>query len=69
MRGKLLEALLVLFIWVLLIVFIIYDTPKYTRISVSPSYWHWLDEHYPREDTAHYQTPPASTGDFYYGGK
>lgn len=55
-----LEVLLVLFIWVLLVAFVLYDTPKVTEAptqptaTVSPSYWHWLDENYPAEDTAHY---------------
>ena len=77
MRPRLLEFLLVLFIWALLFAFILYDTPKMPeKVIESPSYWHWLDENYPREDTAHYfpapsETPsgtPASAGDFYYGG-
>ena len=70
MRGRLLELLLVLLIWGLLMAFIIYDTPKITNAaeSLSPSYWHWLDENYPTEDTAHYMTTPAAAGDFYCGG-
>ena len=68
MRPRLLELLLVLLIWGLLAAFIIYDTPKIAPAVESPSYWHWLDEMYPVEDTAHYQTTPASAGDFYYGG-
>jgi len=27
---------------------------KVEPVEESPSYWHWLDEHSPREDTAHY---------------
>lgn len=59
MRYRLLELLLVLLIWGLLIAFIIYDTPKITHVAESPSYWHWLDENYPREYTAHYLPTPG----------
>ena len=68
MRCRLLELLIVLVIWALLFAFIIYDTPKVERLAESPSYWHYLDEICPLEDSAHYQSTPASAGDFYYGG-
>ena len=69
MRGRLIEVLLVVLIWGLLMAFIIYDTPQIPqKIVESPSYWHYLDEICPVEDTAHYQSTPASAGDFYYGG-
>ena len=51
------EALLVLVIWAGLVAFILRDTPmlvRAARAAVSPSWWHYLDEIEPREDTAHY---------------
>ena len=58
MRGPpyLLEAIVTLIIWVLLMAFIIHDTPRIAdaaRVTPSPSYWHILDELDPREDTLH----------------
>lgn len=32
------------------------EPPAGPAPTVSPSYWHWLDELAPREDTAHYIT-------------
>lgn len=70
MRHGLLETMLVLLIiWIVILIFIIHDTPMIHTIAESRSYWSWLDENCPTEDTAHYQTTPAQTaGDFYYGG-
>ncbi len=59
MRGPpiLIALFTALFIWALLLLFIVFDTPQRpaaARITPSPSYWHYIDWVDPREDTAHY---------------
>ena len=65
-------CVIVLILALLFLIFIWNDTPMEpeaggllpkSEVTESPSYWHWLDEHYPREFTAHYlpTLTPSST--------